>query len=332
MSLPPNREEAIAFLVQRKFRSVLAVLSGPPSHHRPNRTTTLERALGAQERDRYRLELRMLAADEFDALYQAECALALEEAQREENARFFNLPHTAADFAYWSKMEHWSLDEAVALAMGKAPEFVSWEKIKAFNGISPFVGQYARLRDLAQRATTWQKLFDPVLPAIFIKWAEDNEIALPVELRENVTKLKGKLVDWKKNYTELHATYDEHIQRLKDMVEKQNGLIAAKSELVEAKQAQIVQLEAELAAIKNTAPAFDPAKVQSPIERQNMLKAIYALATKGYGYDPTQKRSTIVSEIVSDMALAGLPLSEDTVRRYLKEASDNLGEWRERSK
>src|SRR4029079_2439823 len=98
----------------------------------------------------------MLAADELDALYQAECALAFEEIKREEDARFFNLPHTAADFAYRSKMEHWSLDEAVVLAMGKAPEFVSWQIIKAFNGISPFVGQYARLRDLAQRATTWQ--------------------------------------------------------------------------------------------------------------------------------------------------------------------------------
>jgi hypothetical protein len=97
----------------------------------------------------------MLATDELDALYQAECALALEEIKREEDARFFNLPHTAADFAYWSKMEHWSLDEAVVRAMGKAPEFVSWQIIKAFNGISPFVGPYARLRDLAQRATTW---------------------------------------------------------------------------------------------------------------------------------------------------------------------------------
>jgi len=41
----------------------------------------------------------MLAADELDALYQAECALTFEEIKREEDARFFNLPHTAADFA-----------------------------------------------------------------------------------------------------------------------------------------------------------------------------------------------------------------------------------------
>jgi hypothetical protein len=84
--------------------------------------------------------------------------------------------------------------------------------------------------------------------------------------------------------------------------------------------------------MRGAPPTSDPAKTQSPIERQNMLKAIYAMAAKGYAYDPTQKRSTIVSEIVSDMALGGLRLSEDTVRRYLKEVSDNLDEWRERSK
>jgi hypothetical protein len=265
----------------------------------------------------------MLPSEKLEALYDAECALASEEAQREENARFFNLPHAAADFGFWSKMEHWSLDEALALAMGKAPEYVSWDKIKAFKGTSPFVAQYARLRDLAERATAWQKLFDPVLPTIFIKWADDNEIAIPVELREKVAKLKGKLVDWKKNYAELQAMYDQHVSDWKSLVDKHKGVI-------EAKQARIVQLEAELAAIREAPAASDPTKTQSPIERQNMLKTIYTMAVKGYGYDPTQKRSTIVSEIVSDLDLAGLSLSEDTVRRYIKEASDNLDEWRDK--
>ncbi|RXH19846.1 hypothetical protein [Bradyrhizobium guangzhouense] len=331
MPLLPNLEEAITFLVHRKFGSVLAVLQSSPNQPRPNRTAPLDRALSSQERDRYRTELRLLPADKLTALYEAECALAIEEAQREENGRFFNLPHTTADFGYWSKMEHWSLDEAVALAMGKAPEFVSWEKIKAFNGTSPFVAQYARLRTLAQRAMTWQKLFDPVSPTIFIKWADDNEIAIPPGLRENVEKLKGKLADWKKLYADLKEMYGQHIADFKGIVEKQSALITARNELIQASQARVAQLEMELAAIKESHPA-EPAKAQSTIERQNMLKAIYVLATKGYGYDPTQKRSTIVPEIVNDLTLAGLPLSEDTVRRYLKEASDKLVEWTERSR
>ena len=67
------------------------------------------------------------------------------------------------------------------------------------------------------------------------------------------------------------------------------------------------------------------------IERQNMLKAIYGMAKKGYSYNPDDKRSTVVTEIVGDLALVGLPISDDTIRRYLKEARENLEEWLEKS-
>lgn len=338
MSSPPNRNEVIEFLVRRKFRSVLAVLSSPPNQPTANRTTTLARALGHQERDRYRSELSMLAPNQLQSLYEVECAAALEESNREESARFFNLSHAAADFEHWSKMEHWSLDEAIALAMGKAPEIVSWDKIRAFKDISPFVGQYARLRDLAERAKAWQKLFDPVLPAIFLKWAEDNEIPVPAELSERVSKLKGKLVDWKKEYDQLRSRWEQLVavnDRLRDIYDQHTGdlkkIIKKQAETIEDQQSRIAESEAELAAIKEAHPASEPKKPQSPMERQNMLKAIYAMAINGYGYNPEDKRSKVITEIVSDISLAGFSVSDDTIRRYIKEARGNADEWQEGS-
>jgi hypothetical protein len=297
----------------------------------------LERALGHQVRDSYRAELGTLSPDQLQSLYEVERAAALEETRREENALFFNLPHAAADFEHWSKMEHWSLDEAIALAMGKAPEIVSWDKIKAFKDISPFVGRYARLRDLAERAKAWQKLFDPVLPPIFIRWAEQHEIALPSELVEKASKFTDKLIDWKKEYQAMKAAceglrsdydrlremYDQHIEDWKKVVQMKNDVI-------EAQQKRISELEEELAAIR-VAPAVREAKAPSPIERQNMLKAIYVMALKGYGYSPEDRRSTVVSEIVSDISLAGFSVSDDTIRRYLKEARDTADEWQEKT-
>ncbi len=267
----------------------------------------------------------MLPHDQLLSLYDAARAGALEDARREESERFFNLPHAAADFDHWSKMEYWSLDEAVALSMGKAPEVVSWDKIKAFKEVSPFVRQYARLRDLTERAKVAQKLFDAVLPTIFIRWADNNEIAVPAELRERVTKRKGTLGDWKKNYEQLNAMYGERMQEWVDLSRKQSDLIAAK-------QARIAELEKKLAEKQPRVATADAPKIQSPVERQNMLKLIYAMAVKGYAYDPTQKRSSIISEIASDMALAGFSISDDTIRRYLKEVNDNLHEWRDTSK
>jgi hypothetical protein len=41
------------------------------------------------------------------------------------------------------------------------------------------------------------------------------------------------------------------------------------------------------------------------------------------------KRSKTVAEIVSDLGLEGILLSDDTIRRYLKEARDLLNEWQQ---
>ena len=198
--------------------------------------------------------------------------------------------------------------------------------------------RYARLRDLAERAKVWNKLYDPVLPPIFLKWAEDNEIVIPPDLSEKVEKLKGKFVDWKKRCEELQAAYDnlytsyesfremygKHVADWKDVVGK-------KSDLIEAANLRIAELEGELAAVNGAPPAPEPAKAQSLIERQNMLKAIFGMAVRGYSYNPADKRSKTVGEIVSDLELEGIPLSDDTIRRYLKEARELLNEWQQQA-
>ena len=58
-----------------------------------------------------------------------------------------------ADFVHWSKMPRWTLEEATALSFGKAPEFVNWDKVKAYHGQSSFADDYSkRLKSPASRA------------------------------------------------------------------------------------------------------------------------------------------------------------------------------------
>jgi hypothetical protein len=330
----PNRHDIIEFLVRQKFPPT--TLASSSNGAQPRGTTSLGRMLRHEEISRYRSELQSLTSDQLQPLYEKESAKALADMQREEGGRFFNQPHAAADFDHWSKAEHWSLDEAIALAMGKAPESVSWEKIKAYGSISPFVKQYARLRDLADRAKAWQKLFDPVLPPIFIKWAEENEIPVPAELKEKVSKFKGKMVDWEKQHQQLKSAFDQlssGYDRLREMydhhIEDWKKVVQTRDDAIKAQQERIAETEAQLAALKETSLAPEPAKTQSPIERQNMLKVIYAMAIRGYGYNPDDKRSTVVADIVSDISLAGFSVSDDTIRRYLREARDNAAEWQE---
>ncbi len=335
MSHPLGRTDIIEVLVRRKFPpTVLASLSNQPQ---PKGTTSLDRVLRSAEIARFRSELQNLASDQLQSLYENEMPALLADMQREEDTLFFNQPHAKADFGHWSKAEHWSLDEAIALVFGKAPEIVSWDKIKPWVGTSTFVKQYSRLRDLADRAKVWKKLYDPVLPPIFLKWAEDNEIAVPAELSEKVSKLKGKLVDWKErhevtkaaydellsSYKKFHEMYDQHIADWKGVVEK-------KTDLIESAQLRIAELEGELAKV-SASPVPEPAKPQSLVERQNMLKAIFGMAVRGYSYNPADKKSKTIAEIVSDLDLQGIPLSDDTIRRYLKEARDLLHEWQQQA-
>ena len=59
-------------------------------------------------------------------------------------------------------------------------------------------------------------------------------------------------------------------------------------------------------------------------ERETLLKIIIGMAVKGYRYDPEAKRNTAVSDIVKDLEELGIAVSDDTVRKYLKSASQLL--------
>ena len=59
-------------------------------------------------------------------------------------------------------------------------------------------------------------------------------------------------------------------------------------------------------------------------ERDSMLKLILGMAMAGYKYDPKARRGNAVREIVHDLAARGIPLSDDTIRKYLDEAAELL--------
>ncbi len=241
--------------------------------------------------------------------------------EREELARFYNQPSANADFEHWSKAAHWTLDEAIALSFGKCPERVSWSKISPYSHNSPFVLRYSRIRDLAHRAAQWEKLFDPVLPVIFVRWAKENDIEFPDVLADKVRARGGNLVDWKSRYQELEILVKESEANWQSVSKEINEAIAGYRAEIETLKTELAQRRAA-----SSAPAEKP---QSTREREGMLKVIYGMAVAGYGYDQSKERSPVVPEIIKDLELHGLSLSDDTVRRYIKTACELLPEWKE---
>ncbi len=152
-----------------------------------------------KEIEAYQNELRAKPREELQALYDQEQTKERHEqqakAELEERQRFFNQSHAKADLVHWSKAPYWTLDEAIALSFGKAPEVVKWESVKGYcvqgvwlQGVpfqgpnSPFAVKYGRVRELALRAKASKQLSDPVLPSIFLAWARRMEIEVPAEL------------------------------------------------------------------------------------------------------------------------------------------------------
>ncbi len=59
-------------------------------------------------------------------------------------------------------------------------------------------------------------------------------------------------------------------------------------------------------------------------EKETLLKMAIGMAIKGYGYNPSAKRNNTTTEIKQDLESLGIQLDEDTIRKWLKEASEIL--------
>jgi hypothetical protein len=59
-------------------------------------------------------------------------------------------------------------------------------------------------------------------------------------------------------------------------------------------------------------------------ELDNMLKIIIGMAIDAYGYDPAAARSPIAKEIALIITSKGMPIADDTVRKYLNMAKETV--------
>lgn len=59
-------------------------------------------------------------------------------------------------------------------------------------------------------------------------------------------------------------------------------------------------------------------------ERSTLLKIVIGMAMEAYKYSPEASRNGAVTEISGDLAKHGLDVSDDTVRKYLREASKTV--------
>jgi hypothetical protein len=315
MDLFPNRDH-IEFLVRRQFRWFPPGRDGEVqfvSRGGAQKYPSIREAMKA-----YRTELLEKAPEEIRSMYEVEFAKEQEEqrvkAEQDEARRLFNQPDAKADISHWSKTPYWYLDEAAALSFGREPRLVKWENVKEYTEVSPFAYKYERLRDLILRAQATRQLDDPALPSFYIAWAKRNGIDFTDDLEAAVVAHGDQIGDWKSKYDEVSSRYEE----LLTLSERLAQQMQTNKQSHQSLQERIAELEGMLEA------APKPNMGLGGKERESVLRLIIGMAVCGYSYDPTASRSKVVTEIASDLTRAGVELSEDTVRKWLKQAAELL--------
>ena len=281
--LPEYPSDPIAYLLRRKFGD--AALSGPVSGLVEDEEET-QTKLHA-EIQTFRTELQGLEEEElFARAYQEREKEARELEDVEEQSRSFNQPSAKADFEYWAKYPLWSLDEAVALTLGRDPRVVTWQKIEEYAETSPFAARFANRKRFVLRAKDAKQLTDLVPPTEYIAWAKAHNVALPPELEKSVEAFSGQVPDWKALYEEeklRHASTRDELERRE----------AADKPLGEK-------------------------------EKNTFYKMFLGMAVAIYGYDPRDDRSPTTKEIADELERVGIPIHEDNVRDKLQKAGDKF--------
>ena len=84
---------------------------------------------------------------------------------------------------------------------------------------------------------------------------------------------------------------------------------------------EVMRLEALQASDVPKPPVGDTLSTR---ERETLLKLVIGMAINGYGYDPAASKSTKPKEIADDLVALGIPITDDTVRKYLKLAQETV--------
>ncbi len=296
MRIPETPEfDPIAFLVTLKF----------PKRNRGSEAWSWvlsDGSDGSAEAKAYEKELRLKSIEEINQLVAlereriAETRLEREEAEEKRRATaeaniFYNHPKNDADVEYWGKLPFWNLEEAVSLSFGKNPKTVNITTLKPHLQVSDFARKFSERLEHVQRAEITRQLSKFCKPDAFIDWALRMGIDVPWSLQKVVFTFLPRQTDWQARFEA------EHLLR-------------------EKAEAEVADLRAQL---KSIGPPQKPDV--SPRVKASFQRLILGMAIRGYRYDPRAAKSRAIKDITDDLTLLGIRLDEDTVRKYLSEAS-----------
>lgn len=205
----------------------------------------------------------------------------------QESKFFFHKEEADVDMAYYLKMDVITLEEAIALCLGKNPELVSWDTVQPFSD-SYFALMYERLRKLILRAKTSGSLTDPITPKEFSRWARSKDISLPDELMKLAER------DEAEDIAELTRQLKESKLEI-ECLQQENSELIQQNKMYKSKRAPMVT------------------RYKSFLKLTRLLAYIM-------DYNPNLKKNEAPKKAQNQLDLIGISMHDDTIRDCFKEA------------
>ena len=267
------------------------------------------------------IHLNRLIDLDSDALYahfttrvEARADEAAKQRVAEEASLFINLPGAFADGRFWARHLVWTLEEGVALSLGRDPKVLNTTYLLDFsdevNGASVIQEFHARCR-LAESWEARGQLSQYPTPGEFMAWLERANLTYPPELREAWEALGHQVADWKTLYEEAETERESlelsvlEYKRYSERLERELGQILTD---------QPLQTSTASSQDGDVEP-FDPRA------RTSLEIMLYAVAAQKYRFDPDAQQWPATAKIVSAVALEGLTISDKAVRGHLRRAA-----------
>jgi hypothetical protein len=203
-------------------------------------------------------------------------------------------------FAEWVQKAYWHPEEAAAVSLRLDPEYLRLVSPTELDTAEEYAIYRERI-DLIERLQRSRNEPHGPNPKAFLEWALSIQLEIPEDLKSVIERLTGSADDWRTKFQAAQAHADE-LQRLLD--ECRSTVDRLKKSDLEDKRLSLQKMAIGMAAIH-----YDYSPTKRNAAAGQIADALYQLSAEHADAGPP---------------LSAIRLDEDTVRKHLKAAADDL--------
>ncbi|MEH6742680.1 hypothetical protein [Hyphomonas sp.] len=245
---------------------------------------------------------------------------------------FFNAPIAFADYRRWARHLTWTVEQCVALSLGRSPNVLSWEALKSAGDEawrSDLGKEFLARMEIAWNWISIGQLTPEATPGEYLTWLKSVRLDCPPKLIETIQTFGNEIIDWKERSEALKGDVEQLREEVGSLFQENQQWAIAYDNLqstsargIEELQARLAQAELALKVSGLDEAPINESDTPDPRALKSLHKIIYAMAVKKYHFDATQEEWPAVTKILNDLELEGLPMSRKALRGHLKRSSE----------